>query len=108
MKLFLDENLPKKLKRDLSEFEVYTVHELGWSGISNGKLLQKMLEQNFDVLITFNKNLHYQQNFEKYTLSVLVLNAEDNTYKTLSNLISDIRITLIGGLRNGPIIIEKI
>lgn len=38
MKLLLDENLPRKLKQDLSEFEVFTVSEKGWSGKKNGEL----------------------------------------------------------------------
>jgi predicted nuclease of predicted toxin-antitoxin system len=40
MRLLLDENLPKRLKQDLSEHEIYTANERGWTGISNGKLLE--------------------------------------------------------------------
>ena len=43
MKLLLDENVPKKLKYDLSEFEVYTVRDKRWNGIKNGELLELML-----------------------------------------------------------------
>ncbi len=63
MKLLLDENLPKRLKLDFSEHEIFTVRDKGWNGIKNGKLLSLLLENNFDALFTFDKNLSYQQNF---------------------------------------------
>lgn len=60
MKLLLDENLPKKLKKDLSIHEVYTVHDMGWNSKKNGELLKLMLNKGFDVLLTFDKNLQFQ------------------------------------------------
>lgn len=106
MKLILDENLPKKLKQDLLEYEVYTVYEKGWSGLTNGKLLEKLIEEGFDALITFDKNLQFQQNFNKYTIGVIILDAEDNTHQTLSNLTSEINQLLKNGLKIGPNIIS--
>jgi predicted nuclease of predicted toxin-antitoxin system len=63
MRLLLDENLPKRLKSDFFDHEVFTVREKGWNGIKNGELMQLMLENNFDALLTFDKNLQHQQNF---------------------------------------------
>ncbi|MDZ4707726.1 MAG: DUF5615 family PIN-like protein [Saprospiraceae bacterium] len=57
MKLLLDENLPKRLKLDLNEHEIYTVADKGWKGITNGKLLELMIEINFDTFLTFDKNI---------------------------------------------------
>jgi hypothetical protein len=51
MKLLLDENVPRKLKFRLSRFQVFTVHEMGWAGMSNGILLTRMLAGGFDALI---------------------------------------------------------
>jgi hypothetical protein len=65
MRLLLNENLPKRLKDDFPNHEVYTVREKEWNGIKNGQLLQLLLENNFDALLTFDKNLAYQQNFPK-------------------------------------------
>ena len=79
MKLLLDENLPKRLKEHFISHEVYTVRDMSWNGVKNGALLKLMIDNNFDVLITFDKNLQFQQNFAKYTLPILVLNAKDNT-----------------------------
>jgi predicted nuclease of predicted toxin-antitoxin system len=103
MKLLLDENLPKKLKNDLSQHEVYTVRDMGWNSKKNGELLKLMLSKHFDVLLTFDKNLQFQQNFEKYPICVIVLNAEDNSYLTLHNLTPQILTLLEHPLKTGPI-----
>lgn len=103
MKLLLDENLPKRLKQEFKEQEVYTVAEKGWSGISNGELLALLIENNFDALITFDKNLQYQQNFSKYPVTVIVLNAPDNTYLTLKQLVHKVEEVLKTDLSPGPI-----
>ena len=86
MKLLLDENLPKRLKLDFFDHEVFTVREMQWNGIKNGPLLQLMLENDFDALLTFDKNLQHQQNFRKYTIAVFVLSALSNTYYALTKL----------------------
>ncbi len=104
MKLLLDENLPKRFKNDFSEHEIYHVTDLGWNGIKNGKLLQLMLTNNFDVLFTFDKNLRYQQNFDKYPISVFVLIAPNNEYRFLLPLVPRIKICLENP-EIGPIII---
>ena len=103
MKLLLDENLPKRLKADFPEHETYTVSDLGWNGKTNGELLKLMMESKFDVLITFDKNLQYQQNLSKYPIPVIVLNAIDNSYITLSVLTPKINLVLRRKLANGAI-----
>ena len=70
MKLLLDENLPKRLKTDFPTHEIYTVADKAWNGMRNGELLQLMIEDHFDALLTFDKNLQHQQNFRKYPISV--------------------------------------
>ena len=64
MKLLLDENLPKRLKADFPTHEIYTEQEKEWNGIKNGELLRLMKEDHFDALLTFDKNLQHQQNFQ--------------------------------------------
>ena len=59
MQLLLDENLPKKLKGDFPAHEVFTVRDKGWNGITNGELLRRMLDEGFDALLTFDKNLQH-------------------------------------------------
>ena len=56
MKVLLDECVPRKLKREFAEYEVFTVTEQGWSGIKNGNLLA-LAESEFDVFLTVDQNL---------------------------------------------------
>jgi predicted nuclease of predicted toxin-antitoxin system len=72
MKILLDECTPRLLKRLLSEFEISTVQELGWTGVTNGALLG-LAEDRFDVFITTDKNLRYQQNFSGKRLAIVQL-----------------------------------
>ena len=103
MKLLLDENLPKRLKIDFAEYEIFTVRDKGWNSKKNGELLELMLAENFNVLITFDQNLEHQQNFEKYPITVFVLIAENNTYQILSELVPNMKIELEKPLRVGTI-----
>jgi len=57
MKILLDECVTRKLKRHLIEFEVRTVVEMNWSGLKNGNLLSAAVMDEFDILLTIDKNL---------------------------------------------------
>lgn len=107
MKLLLDENLPKRLKRDFPEHEIYTVTDKNWNGKKNGELLALMVAENFDALITFDQNLEYQQNFSKYPIAVIVLVAETNSYKILAELVPNLRNELSKRLPAGASKIQK-
>jgi hypothetical protein len=91
MLLLLDENLPKRLKLDFQEHEIYTVRDKGWNGIKNGELLKLLTDNSFDALLTFDKNLQHQQNFTKYTITVFVLSATINSYEELTKLTPQIK-----------------
>ncbi len=108
MKLLLDENLPKRLKTDFAPHEIYTVRDKSWNGIKNGQLLQLMVDNGFHALLTFDKNLQHQQNFQKYTISVFVLSAmNNNTYNELTKLTTKVQQYLNSEtLPVGPIIIN--
>jgi len=103
MKLLIDENLPKRLKIDFPEYEIKTVRDMGWNSKKNGELLELMLKNGFNVLLTFDKNLQHQQNFVKYPISVFVLNAMDNAYQTIKPLVPVIHQYLQTDLKPGPI-----
>lgn len=106
MKLLLDENLPKRLKHDFLDHRICTVSDKGWNGKKNGELLKSMLEEGFDALLTFDKNLQFQQNFKKYPIAVVVLNARDNVYTTLKELIPQIKNVLNKELPIEPVEIK--
>ena len=75
MKILLDECVTKKLKQYLLDIEVVTVIELGWGGIKNGKLMALCVENKFEILLTIDKNLAFQQNLDKYNLTIVVFNS---------------------------------
>ena len=71
VKLLIDESLPRYLKRLLANHDVQTVQDMGWAGIKNGPLLTRA-ESLFDLFLTADKNLRYQQNLRDRTLSIIV------------------------------------
>jgi predicted nuclease of predicted toxin-antitoxin system len=84
MKILLDECVTKHLKPHLAEHEVFTVHEMNWSGIKNGRLMAFCVEQSFDILLTIDKNLQYQQNLYQYPISIVVLNSFSSKVEELT------------------------
>ena len=72
MKILLDECTPHVLKHLLTEVEITTVQDLGWTGITNGSLL-RLAEGQFNVLITSDQNLRYQQNLANRQLAIIQL-----------------------------------
>lgn len=71
-RVLFDENLPRLLRRNLPEFEVRTVQEEGWGSFRNGELLSRA-EGNFDVLLTADRRMQYQQDLTSYALGVVVI-----------------------------------
>ena len=71
MRILIDENLPRYLKRVLSKYDVQTVQDMGWHGVKNGTLLN-FAESVFDIFLTADKNLPYQQNLSERQLSIVV------------------------------------
>jgi predicted nuclease of predicted toxin-antitoxin system len=93
MRVLLDECLPRKLKREFTEHEATTVPEMGWAGKKNGELMRLMTGQ-FEVFVTIDQNLTYQQNLSNAAVAVVMLAAPDNRLKTLKPLIPQVQETL--------------
>lgn len=74
MRVLLDECVPRALGNDIPDHEVKTVAEVGWAGVKNGELL-RLAATAFDVLITVDRNLEYQQSFKGVSLAVIVIHA---------------------------------
>ncbi len=72
MKILIDEDVPVQIRRGLTGHSATTVQEAGWGSFTNGELLAKA-EGSFDVFITADKNLKYQQNLTGRTISILEL-----------------------------------
>ena len=76
MKILLDEGVPKIIQKRLSKLSISNVEDMGWRGIKNGALLDLMTGQ-FQILVTTDKNLSFQQNLEKRQISVVILPTND-------------------------------
>ena len=77
MKILLDENIPKMLKKHFGKpYRVFTVQEMSWDGKKNGELLGLMIANAFEILITADKNLHFQQSLKKFPIAVLLLDVK--------------------------------
>ena len=72
MKILFDQGVPVPLRLSLTGYEVSTAHEMGWFQLYNGDLLAAA-ESQFDVFITTDKNLRYQQNLTGRHLAIMVL-----------------------------------
>jgi hypothetical protein len=77
MRVLLDECVPRILRKDLPGHEVKTVVEVGWAGVKNGRLLQLAAGQ-YDVFLTVDRNLEYQQSFAGVPIAVLVVDVPSN------------------------------
>lgn len=103
MRILLDENLPRRLKHLFPpEHDVMTVSERGWNGLENGRLL-RAAEQDFEVFVTMDAGLRYQQNLTTIRLSVIQLVAPSNRFEDLQLLMPSVR-SLLDQLQPGTIV----
>lgn len=91
--VLLDECLPRKLKRGFVDCAVATVPEMGWAGKKNGELI-KVARGQFDVFVTADQNLQYQQNLAYADVGVIVLVVSNNRIETLVPLMPQVNEAL--------------
>jgi hypothetical protein len=84
-RILLDENVPRELRREFPGFEIRTVHEQGWAGLKNGQLLRTAVG-HFDVLLTCDRSLQFQQNLAGLAIGVVVAIAVSNRLEHLRPL----------------------
>src|SRR5476649_2575445 len=87
MRVLLDECVPRGLKRDLIGHDVQAVVDIGWSSKRNGELLQLMLAEKFEILLTVDQKLEFQQNVRTSGLGVVVVIVRRNRLKELRPLV---------------------
>jgi hypothetical protein len=105
MKVLLDECVTRLIKRDLLGYEVHTVEEAGMKGLKNSQLLRSASGQ-YDVLITVDQKLTYQQNLKSLRIAVLILAARKNSYEALRPLIPQ-ALEALKQIRPGEIVTIK-
>ena len=86
--ILLDNNAPKRLRSELPGHTVETAFERGWAAITNGDLIAAAEAAGFDILITADKNLEYQQNIASRRLAIIVL--DDNRWSRVHQNIASI------------------
>jgi hypothetical protein len=93
MKVFLDECVDWRLSRDIVGHEVKTARQMGWTAIKNGELLT-LASEDFDVFITVDRNLAFQQNLTDLAIAVIVLEARTNRLADLKALIPKLLLSI--------------
>jgi hypothetical protein len=89
LKVLLDECVDFRLTASLGSFEVRTVADQGWVGISNGQLLS-LAAAEFDVFVTVDRNLPFQQHLPKFDIAVILLRAKTNRITDLVALVPEL------------------
>ena len=102
MKLLLDECTPKRLLLDFIGHDVQTVDDTGLKGLKNGALLQQASGE-FDVLITVDQNIPFQQNAANLLIAVVILKARSNRYSDLKALVPRV-LEILATLTPGQIV----
>ena len=100
MKVLLDECITRKLKSRMPNHQVATVREMQWNGLRNGNLMRVAVEAGFDVLLTIDKNLEYQQNLKNFDIIVAVFDVRDNKvphYEPLLQVFERVLSTFVKG-----------
>jgi predicted nuclease of predicted toxin-antitoxin system len=107
MKILLDECVTKRLRKHLDEFEVYTVRELELSGVKNGQLMTYCADNKFDILLTIDKNLMYQQNLDRYPVAIAVLNCFTSKIEELITFLPSFKSQISALEKHKAYIIDK-
>jgi len=101
MRVLLDECVPSRLRRELSGHDVRTVPEMGWASKENGELLE-LASPTFDVFITTDQRLSYQQDVANFSIAVVVLVARRSKLEHLRPLIPEVQ-RVLPGIRPGEV-----
>jgi len=105
-RILFDENLPRQLRRDLSQFAIRTVQEEGWGSFKNGQLLRRA-ETAYDVLLTADRRMEYQQNLATFSVGVVVIVTPSLRLSVLQTVLPDLRDAL-SNVKPGELIRIKV
>lgn len=105
MRILLDECVPSRLKDEFPGHVVLTTSEAGWSGSKNGELLAQASE-HFDVFVTVDRNLSYQQDLARFDIAVVVLVAPGNRLADLQPLMPTV-LAALSALPHGRFVLVR-
>jgi hypothetical protein len=104
MKVLIDECVDWRLSRDIVGHEVKTARQMGWTAIENGELLALAIRSDFDVFVTVDRNLSFQQNVGALAIAVVVLHTPTNRLADIRNLVPKL-LAIIDSARPGTVTI---
>jgi predicted nuclease of predicted toxin-antitoxin system len=99
MNILFDQGTPAPLRQALTAHTVSTAYEMGWASLANGDLLDAA-ERDFDVLVTTDQNLPYQQNLEGRRLAILIL--PTTSWPKLKDRLRDVE-TVLAAIERGSV-----
>ena len=102
MKILLDECVDRRLATHISSHDVKTVPQMGWAGIKNGDLLT-LTQHSFEVFVTVDRNLSFQQNLTNYNIAVIILRARTNRLQDLRPLVPEL-LTSLSSAKRGDVL----
>ena len=107
LRVLFDKNVPVTLRHSLTGHAVRTVTEEGWETLENGKLLAHAEASGFDVLLTCDQNLQYQQNLSGFKIAVVLIRAASNRLSDilplLPELVAAVRSAVPGKIQVVPL-----
>ncbi len=105
MRIFLDECVDWRLARDIVGHDVKTARQMGWTTIKNGELLS-LAAKSFDVFVTVDRNLSFQQNLPALSIAVVVLQAKSNRLADLRPLTAQLMAAIEFARPGAPKVIK--
>ena len=94
MRILFDHDTPRPLRRYLTEHTVDTAYEKGWAELRNGNLLDNAERENYEIMITADQSMRYQQNLEHRRIAIIVLLS--NKWPRILSKVEAIRVALSG------------
>lgn len=105
-KVLLDECVDRGLLDEITGHDVKTVPDVGWASLKNGELLSRA-QAEFDVFLTTDRNLMFQQNLPKFDIAVIVLAGKTNRLRDLLPLVPRLMEVLPSAEPGDPLILES-
>lgn len=102
MKILLDECIDWRLKFDFVGHEIFSAQDMGWLGKKNGDLMKAASDEGFQVLLTIDKNLKFQQNLKNYKLAIVILVQHRSTLTYLKPLVQKV-IAILDQVKTGEV-----
>ena len=105
-KILLDECVDRGLIAEISGHEVRTVPEAGWASLKNGELLGRA-QAEYDVFVTTDRNLMFQQNLPKFDVAVIILAGKTNRLGDLLPLVPQLLDTIPSAKPGSSIVLQR-